>query len=187
MPCVSRRPEDALLFTGVLFSSPELFDQACIVMQQTFGNILLQSPVFQWEHSSYYADELGSPLFRSFLFFQNMVDTAAFAAYKHEACSIESAFEVQGKRRLNIDPGYMTSAKVVLASRKNYSHRICIGKGIYAELELYFQDGRFNPLPYTYTDYREARSCEVFQQARLLLKKMAPIGGEKDQKATAEQ
>ncbi len=173
MPCITRRPEESILFTGVLFSSREIFDQTLVVLKETFGDILTQSRIFPWDHSSYYAGEIGSPLLRCFVFFSRLIDTTALADFKHMACGIEAIFaDPDNRRRINIDPGYLTQAKVVLASRKNYSHRICIGKGIYAELELFFQDGKFNPLPYTYSDYKTAECVDVFQKARLLLKKM---------------
>jgi hypothetical protein len=172
MPCITRRPEEAILFAGVLFSSPEIFDQTLVVLKQKFGDVLMQSPFYSWDHSSYYAGETGSPLLRCFIFFGGLIDTSTLADFKHSTCSIEADFASDNRRRINIDPGYLTLAKVVLASRKNYSHRICIGRGIYAELELFFQDGRFNPLPYTYSDYRTAECIEVFQKSRLLLKKI---------------
>src|ERR1700690_1222841 len=173
MSCTTRRPEEAILFTGVLFSSQDIFDQTLIVLKQTFGDVLMQSRIFPWDHSSYYVGETGSPLLRCFIFFCRLIDTATLADFKHSACNIEASFAApDNKRRINIDPGYLTKAKVVLASRKNYSHRICIGKGIYAELELFFQKGLFHPLPYTYSDYRTAECIEVFQNSRLLLKKM---------------
>jgi hypothetical protein len=176
MPCITRRPEEAILFTGLLYSSQEIFDQALFVLKETFGDVLMQSLVLPWEHSSYYEEEIGSPLFRCFIFFCRLIDTATLADYKHSACSIEQNFsDPDNRRRINIDPGYITAAKVVLASRKNYSHRICIGRGIYAELELFFQDGKFNPLPYTYTDYRTSECLEVFRKARLLLKKITAV------------
>ena len=91
---------------------------------------------------------------------------------KQTVMHIEKKFSEEGKRRVNIDPGYVSLAKVVLSSRKNYSHRIYLGKLVFAELELIFKDGSFHPLPYTYTDYRDEANIRTFEEARRLLKKI---------------
>jgi hypothetical protein len=91
---------------------------------------------------------------------------------------MEKKYSVNDSRLINLDPGYLTLAKTVLASRKNYSHRINLGKGIFAELELFFRHGQFNPMPYTYADYRDKRFLGFFTTARELLKKSLEAGGE---------
>ena len=92
---------------------------------------------------------------------------------------IEKTFSLDGRRQINIDPGYVTLAKVVLSSKKNYSHRIYLGKGVYGELELFYKDGRFNPLPYTYYDYRDDTVLPIFLKARDLLKGILKAGEDK--------
>ena len=87
------------------------------------------------------------------------------------AMNVEEMFSMEGIRKINIDPGYMTLAKVVLASRKNYSHRIYLGRGVFAEVELFYKDGIFNAMPYTYPDYRDDAFLRIFAAARSLLKK----------------
>ena len=84
---------------------------------------------------------------------------------------IESFFSVSGKRKINLDPGYITLAKVVLASTKNYSHRIYLGKGIYAELALLYKNRQFIAMPYTYNDYKDIRYLNMFMKVRDFLKK----------------
>ncbi len=87
---------------------------------------------------------------------------------------IEDAFSLNGKRRINLDPGYLTLAKIVLVSTKNYSHRIYLKKGIYGEVTLiyYKEYGTFKPNLYTYRDYQDKAHIDVFMQARELLKKI---------------
>ncbi len=164
-------PEYAVIFIASLFSCREIFEAAIPRLRDVFGRAFYQSPLLPWDYSSYYNAELGAPLLRSFIFFEPIVDSGSLVEAKLSAVEIEKSFTVDGKRRINLDPGYMSLAKVVLASRKNYSHRIYLGKGVFCELELFYQKGRFNPLPYTYYDYRNDMFLRFFTDARDLLKK----------------
>lgn len=171
-----REPEKAIFFTGLLFSDSVVFDNALPCLTDYFGDVLYQSPATGWSQSSYYDKELGSPLFRCFIFFSKVIDPGLLSEAKRETTKLESRFSADGKRRINIDPGYLTLAKVVLASLKNYSHRIYIGKSVYAELELYYQDGKFNPMPYTYFDFRDESTITIFEDARNRFNKIVPPG-----------
>ncbi len=165
-------PEKALLFLAVLFSREEVLDSILPVLGSRFGNILYKSAACAWSHSDYYDRELGSPIFRRFIFFSSLFDASTLPDIKLETNSMEDALSEDGKRRINIDPGYLTSSKVVLASAKDYSHRLYLGKGIYGEVELYFQGNRFHPMHYTYKDYRDQKGLAMFETARKELKKL---------------
>ena len=164
--------EEAVFFTGCLFSLTNIYDAARAVLRRDLGNILLETPPFPWVHSDHYADELGTPLYKNFIFFDTVTDTSVLPDAKLKIMDIEQEFSIEGKRQINIDPGYVSLAKVVLASRKNYSHRIYLGKLVFAELELIYKKGRFHPLPYTYTDYRDEANIVFFEEARGRLKKI---------------
>jgi hypothetical protein len=166
-----RSPERAVLFTGALFSSPDVLVSAEPALRENFGDVFFCSPTLPWNHSQYYVREMGSPIYRTFIFFNRIIEPSFIVNAKLTTIEIEKYFSTDNKRRINLDPGYMTLAKVVLASAKNYSHRIYLGSGIYGELELFYMDNRFNPLPYTYMDYREETVVSVFKDARRLLKK----------------
>ncbi len=174
----ARRREDAILFVGSLLSESDVFDRAETLLRERFGEVLLKSPLLPWDYSGYYNDELEPPILRNFLFFKNIIDPPFLVDAKVATVEIESRLSVGGRRRINLDPGYLTLAKVVLASRKNYSHRINLGKGIFAELELFYKDGRFNPMPYTYNDYRDETFTGLFVHARKLMKKLAACSAE---------
>ncbi len=169
---VARRPEDALFFVGSLFSDEMIFDVALDDLKVVFGPVLFLSSAYPWDVSDYYQKELGSPLMRRFVFFSDVVDPAGLVRAKHAVSSIEGRLSCEGKRRINLDPGYITLAKVVLASWKNYSHRICLGSGVYAELELFCENACFQSLPYTYRDYRDISCIQMFNSARSRLKKI---------------
>jgi L-rhamnose isomerase len=163
-------PEKAVFFVGSFFSDGEVFSHVEQILRDKFGEVLYRSPLMSWNYSDYYNQELGVPLCRNFIFFQTVIDPSRLAEAKIITKGIEEIFSRERRRRINLDPGYMTLAKVVLASKKNYSHRIYIGKGVYAELELFYSGGVFNPLPYTYSDYREKAYLDIFSRARKILK-----------------
>jgi hypothetical protein len=170
-------PERALLFIGALYSDPEIFGRTETLLGEHFGGIFLISPAVAWDHSSHYRAELAPPINRRFIFFRNLFDTGTLADIKIKTCGLEDALSRDGKRRINLDPGYITLAKVVLASTKNYSHRICLGKGIYAEITLIYRHNTktFTPHMFTYTDYQDKENIGLFLKARSYLKNLAII------------
>ena len=69
-------------------------------------------------------------------------------------------------RPVNLDPGIIEPSKLVLASTKNFSHRIYIGDGMYAELTLSFCRGKWQSFPYTFPDYKEERYHDFLSKVR---------------------
>jgi hypothetical protein len=167
-----RAAEPVLLFVGTLYSDSEIFNRSKVILGKNFGEILLLSPPISWDYSSYYKDELGRPIFRQFIFFKNLIDPGILADIKLKTNEIEDALSYEGKRCINLDPGYLTLSKIILASTKNYAHRIYIGKGIYAEVTLIYKGGTYKPHLYTYRDYQDKIYIEIFMDAREMLKKM---------------
>lgn len=166
-----RAAEPCLLFIGMLFSASEILDVVQRRLEEAFGPLLLSSPITPWDYSDYYADELGTPLFRKFLFFRDAIDPGILADIKIRTNEIEAEFSANGKRRVNLDPGYLSSSKIVLASTKDYAHRIYLGKGIYGEVTLYFQGGQYRPHLFTYRDYAEKAYADMFAHVRGLFRK----------------
>jgi hypothetical protein len=165
--------EPALLFVSTLYSSSDMFNYSKEILEKNFGDILFISPSLPWEYSSYYRDEIGWPLFRQFIFFKNLIDPELLTDIKLKTNEIESALSSEGKRRINFDPGYLTLSKVVLASTKNYAHRIYLGKGIYGEVTLIHKNGTYSPLLFTYRDYQDKTHIDIFMKAREILKEMS--------------
>ena len=98
---------------------------------------------------------MGSPLFRRLFGFKQLIQQHDLGQIKLTTNSIEHQYSSGNKRLVNIDPGYLLHERFVLATGKNYSHRIYIGKGIYADLTLIYCHGRFESLPWTYPDYAD--------------------------------
>lgn len=160
------KDEKALLFTGLLFHNEIYLNEARQRLLNLFGKVLFESPTLEWDHSEYYRDELGWPIKRRFIFFDGLINSETLPEIKLLTREIEGALSMDGKRTVNIDPGYLTLSKVVLASTKNYCHRIYMGKGIFAEVTLIFRNKRYQPHLFTYRDYASNAYIEIFMKAR---------------------
>ena len=163
--------EEPILFIGTLFSEKNCFEDVFPVLKDKFGNVLFQSDIQPWNYSDHYTKELGTPLHRNFIFFDGVIDPSTLADIKLVTNDLEAIYSLDGKRKINLDPGYLTLAKVVLASTKNYSHRIYLGKGIYAELALLYRNHQFIAMPYTYNDYKDPYYLNMFMNVRKLVKR----------------
>lgn len=135
-------------------------------LEQAFGGIDLVGPWMDFDYTDYYAPEMGKPLYRRMLVFKNLIAQSDLARIKLRTNDIEIQYAQGGKRRVNIDPGYLLYERFVLATGKNYSHRIYIGQGIYADLTLVYQKGAYQPLPWTYPDYADAAMGDFLIRVR---------------------
>jgi hypothetical protein len=171
-----KNPIPVKLFVGMLSPEVRLFDICTELLCAEFGPIDLQSEFMRWDVTDYYRDEMGSDILRNFIFFERLVDPGILSSVKHLTNSIESHFSVASdtaaRRRINLDPGYVTEAKVVLASTKDFSHRVYQGQGIYAEVTLHYssREKTFLSLEHTYPDFRTKESLDMFNKAREMLR-----------------
>jgi hypothetical protein len=158
--------------------TPELalFDRCEDILRKEYGPVDYQSEIVSWTGSDFYQKEMGSDIFRKFIFFERLIDPGVLGAIKANTITIEKslALTVEDcvKRRINLDPGYVTEAKVVLATTKDYSHRLYIGNGMYAEVTLRYgnKERSFSPFEYTYHDYCTETYRTMFNYARDLLR-----------------
>jgi len=148
-----RPPVPAKLVVGLFLNDKNLAPEVMDALQARFGPIDLLSPWFDFDCTDYYTIEMGTPLFRRMAAFATLIEQQAPAGIKCQTNALEVHFAKGGKRRVNLDPGYLLHERFVLATGKNYTHRIYIGEGIYADLTLIFQKGGYRPLPWTYPDY----------------------------------
>jgi hypothetical protein len=133
---------------------------------EAFGPLDMVSSWLPFDQTDYYAAEMGSPLSRRLAAFKDLIDQDALDRAKTTTNAIETAFSLEGRRRVNLDPGYLLAERFVLASGKNHAHRIYIGSGIYADLTLIYRHSGFKPLPWTYPDYRDKRLQQFLLRVR---------------------
>jgi len=171
-----RNPIPVKLFVGMLSPQPGLFDICTGLLREEYGPIDQQSETVRWDATDYYDDEMGFGILRKFIFFERLVDPGLLSTVKHLTNRIEERFSVASgaavRRRINLDPGYVTEAKVVLASTKDFSHRVYLGQGIHAEVTLHYstREKTFLPLEHTYPEFRTKESLDLFNKAREMLR-----------------
>ncbi len=144
-------------------------DRAC----RAWGPVALESPGFDFNQTDYYQPTMGPGLRKIFFTFSRPFDAAELAEVKLQANRWEQEYARQADhpepRPLNLDPGYLTLGKLVLASTKDHAHRIYLARGIYAEVTLYYRHGRWEPHELTFADYRREDYQQFFSQCRDLL------------------
>jgi len=155
-----REPEKVKLLCGLILSENMPFYKVRQNLIAPFGPVDFEMEPFPFDFTQYYCGEMGENLKRAFLSFERLVDPKDLAEMKTLTNRMEEKFgKTPGgglRRRVNIDPGYLEASKFVLASTKNFSHRIYLKVGIFAEVTLIFKQGRFEALEWTYPDYQTA-------------------------------
>jgi len=159
-------PAPAKLVIGFFLRDRDLAASVIGRLVERFGAIDLVSQWMPFDYTAYYAKEMGQPLFRRLVAFRKLIAQTALAAIKVSTNRIEQKLMQASRRRVNIDPGYLLAERFVLASGKNFSHRIYLDQGIYADLTLLFERGRFKSLPWTYPDYGDAPVQSFLQKVR---------------------
>jgi hypothetical protein len=159
-------PSPAKLVVSILTNSRSLGPRIALDLEQAFGVIDLVGPWMDFDYTDYYTPEMGRPLSRRMLVFKELIAQSDLARIKLRTNEIELQYAQVGKRSVNIDPGYLLYERFVLATGKNYSHRIYIGQGIYADLTLIYQKGAYRSLPWTYPDYADAAMGDFLMQVR---------------------
>ncbi len=150
-------------------------------LQLRWGDIKLHSAVFDFNQTQYYAAEMGPGLKKQLLAFAVLADPANLADWKLMSNEIEQrriqSFSHPVGRPVNIDPGYLTEAKLVLASTKDRDHRIYLGQGIYAEVTLYFHHKAWRSSRWTYADFQQPEYHEYLTRCRNYLRTAMPASG----------
>jgi hypothetical protein len=127
----------------------------------------LVSEPLSFHFTDYYEREMGKGLWRRMVGFEPLIAPEQLVSIKLWANRVENQnLNEQGGRRVNIDPGYVAGSKFVLATGKDYSHRIYLGEGIYGEITLIVPKGGLSPLPWTYPDYASQPLLGIIDQLR---------------------
>jgi hypothetical protein len=161
------------LFCGIIFSNEEVKQKSFVFLEKRFSKIALISNVIPFNFSDYYNIEMGHNLKRLWVSFINLIFASDIVNVKIFTNFIEKKFTINSKRQINIDPGYVTLANVILATTKDYSHRIYLRDGIYGEVTTMYKNNNFVKLPWSYPDYLSKVAMEFFLKLRTdLLKQL---------------
>ena len=161
-----QEPDDAKLISSLFSPEKDLIDRVIGDLEKSFGPVDCIGPECFFDRTKYYAREMGWPLHRRFISFDKLVRPDHLPDIKLKTMGIEGEYLRNGKRRVNIDPGYISPERLILATGKNYVHRVYLSQGIYADLTLVFQRGSFRPLQWTYPDYAEEGTISLFNEIR---------------------
>ncbi len=163
-------PLPVKLVCGILFSDAALCGQALQLLSERYGRVDYKSPLYPFDCTDYYVAEMGSPIYRQFISFQEMRSPSCLAKIKLECNHVEERLAVDGQRKVNLDPGYMDYDKFVLASAKYNAHKIYLDLGIYADLTLRYERGHYKPSEYAFPDFKSGRYDDAFLHIRARFK-----------------
>jgi Domain of unknown function (DUF4416) len=165
-----RRPAPVLLIVAATSRHEAALTWARQRCEGHFGKVVLESAPFEFTETDYYTPTMGTELKKQFLAFERLIDAADLAAIKLQTNDWEAEYAALGRhaesRPVNLDPGYITPAKLVLASTKDHAHRIYLRDGIFAEVTLVYRQRKWQPLEWTYPDYRRDDYQQFFSECR---------------------
>jgi hypothetical protein len=165
-----REPYPAKLIIRFLFSDSGAQRQALNALVSDFGPMDFLSVSGAFTYTAYYDAEMGRAISRQTACFLNLVAPESLPDIKRRTNEIETSLLGDGKRQVNIDPGLLSQERFILATGKNFTHRVYLRDGIYADLTLIYQKGAYRPLPWTYPDYREPEFLHYLEVFRKKLK-----------------
>jgi hypothetical protein len=156
------KPPAVKFICGMISGEAAIFDRAAEALAAALGPVEAVGEVVDFDFTHYYDAQMGSPLYRRFVSFAGPHGPDFLAEAKVRTNAIEAEFAARRHgagppRPINLDVGYVELPKLVLASMKNFSHRVYLRDGVYAEVTLMFHRGRWEPLPWTFPDFRSGR------------------------------
>jgi Tol biopolymer transport system component len=160
-----KKVDEVKLVITVFSSQKELIKKVKGVLIKKFGPLDYESYDLKLV-TDYYKQELGPDLIRQFYAFKRLIKRDKIAEIKLYTNKLEDRFKANGKRRINIDPGYLSLGKFILTTSKNQQQRIYLKKGIFAECALRYVGKSFTTWPWTYPDYATEEYCKVLNEIR---------------------
>jgi hypothetical protein len=165
-----KSPNPVQPFCGIIFSDNRLMDPIREKLHRVLGPIDFESAVIDFSYTNYYQQEMGTGLKRWFVAFEQLIPPDELIRIKVDTNSIEKEFAAESvsgaTRPVNLDPGYVAPSRMILASTKDFNHRIYLGRGIYAEITLNFTNKSYSPYPWTYPDYQTLEYISFFNEIR---------------------
>jgi hypothetical protein len=160
------------LFVGILVSDAGRLAEVESRLSAEYGAIDFRSPVIPFTFTDYYRREMGDRILRAFFAFEGLIEADRLPGIKHWTNDLEAEFAKAGspsgdiQRPVNLDPGYIEHSKVILASTKNFYHRMYLGRGIFGEVTMHFRNNVWEFFPWTYPDYQSEEYRKFFLELR---------------------
>ena len=167
---VLKEPPPARLVFSLFARGDELITRARERLEALFSPVRMVSDLMRFDHTRYYEPEFGPGLVRRFVVLDGLYSQGSLAEVKVSTQALEAELSEAGRRTVNVDPGILTLERLVLATGKDRGHRVYLGRGVFAELTLVWFKGGFEPLSWTYPDWRAPESVRFWEGAREDLK-----------------
>jgi hypothetical protein len=185
-----RLPLPVKLICGLLSADDDLLRRARHILTKRFGSVDIESEIWPFSQTAYYEAEMGQGLKRQFLSFEKLIPPDALAQIKRDTNEIEGQIAEEClalgiPRPVNIDPGTIDLARLVLATTKDRSHRLYLGLGIHAEVTLHWSDGAWRVWPWTYPDYHDSGYHAFFSRVRQRLAEQRRAGDDAGRQSPA--
>jgi len=168
-----KKPKPAKLIIAILAAYRQFLQAAIEALTDKFAHADFTSDVWAFEKTDYYKEQTGPHIIRQFVSIEKLIAPGKLAKIKHKTNKLEQKLAARLglplPRPVNLDPGIIEPSKLILATTKNYSHRIYIGKKMYAEVTLVFDKGNWRALNHTYPDYRQKCYFDFFIKVRTRL------------------
>lgn len=158
------------LFSGFIYRDKDIYQSVKVKLARIFSPVELESEAFDFDFTTYYNEEMGTPLLRRFASFKTLIAPEQLPDIKLLTNQIEIETAAAGNRTINLDPGYLSEANVIIATTKNYYHRVPLQKGIYAHMEYVIKGKQICPLEWTYPDFKSSCYLDFFQELQQLYK-----------------
>ena len=166
------KPPPVFRVCSCLTGRPELLAVVEAELASVFGEIALKSVPFAFDTSEYYRPELGEGLLRIWYGFRDLCAAERLVEARLTTGEIEDRLAVEGRRRVNLDPGYLDLGKLVLASLKEAPDKVYMGEGVWAHTCLQFRDGKFTAPDHSFPDFMDGRFDGLMLEARALYKSL---------------
>jgi len=157
----AREADDVVYLCGLIASDTARFDHVLPPLTDLLGPVDLVSETWPFDLTHYYDQVMGSPLWRRFVSFARPASPGRLAEVKQATNALEAKMAAGGtsgaSRAINLDPGYIAPAKLVLGSRKDFAHRVYLGGGVYGEVTMQWRGGRWQALDWTFPDFASGR------------------------------
>ena len=171
--------EPVKLVFSVFATAVAQLSETINTLSALYGQPDFVSALMPFDYTNYYCSEMGENLIRRFLAMERLIRPETLPDIKLATNEIEQKSVLNKRRQVNIDPGYISKAHLILATGKSYTHRPYLRDGIYADLTLIYQGKKFCPLPWTYPDYADEKQLLMLSKIRakylLQLKMAEPI------------
>jgi len=168
------QPQPVLFFIAAFSRYPQALEWGRARAEAVWGPVVLESPRFFFEETDYYVPTMGPGIQKCFWAFERLIDPGVLVDAKLQTNAWEAEYAGIGEhsepRPLNLDPGYLALAKLVLASTKDHAHRLYLSRGIFAEVTLFYKDRQWQPRDWTFADYRRADYQQFFEECRQYLR-----------------